>query len=97
MLTGAVGLVVGAVGNHRNGHVGSSVVCAVADAEEQDEQNRVQVDGQTILAQQAQMECITVTPQQQQDQHADIAGQRHADILRQAGLLALLLAGAHRE
>ena len=43
------------------------------------------------------MECITVTPQQQQDQHADIAGQRHADILRQAGLLALLLAGAHRE
>ena len=43
------------------------------------------------------MECITVTPQQQQDQHADIAGQRHADILRQAGLLALLLAGTHRE
>ena len=38
-----------------------------------------------------------MAPQQQQDQHADIAGQRHTDILCQACLLALLLAGAHRE
>ena len=45
----------------RPGWIGGGVVCAVADAEEQDEQNRVQVDGQTILAQQAQI-------------HLDVAG-----------------------
>ena len=97
ILTGTIGLVVGAVGHHRDGHIGSGVVCAVADAEEEDEQHSVQVDGQTVLPHQAQMEGVTVTPQGQQDEHADIADQRHADILGQAGLLALLLAGADRQ
>ena len=34
ILAGAVGLVIGAVGDHRDGHIGSGVVCTVADAEE---------------------------------------------------------------
>ena len=97
VVAAAVGLVVGAVGNHRDGHIGGGVVRTVADAEEGDEQDGVQVEGQAVLAQNGQGEGIAAAPEQQQHQHAHIAYQRHGDVLHQAGLLALLLAGADGE
>ena len=51
----------------------------------------------SVLAQNGQGEGIAAAPEQQQHQHAHIAHQRHADVLHQAGLLALLLAGADGE
>ena len=97
VVAAAVGLVVGAVGNHGDGHIGGGVVSAVADAEESDEQDGVQVQGQAILAQNGQGEGIAAAPEQQQHQHAHIAHQRHGDVLHQAGLLTLLLTGADGE
>ena len=55
----AVGLIVGAVGNHGDGHIGGSVVSAVADAEKGDEQDCVQVQGQAVLPQNGQGESVT--------------------------------------
>ena len=77
--------------------IGGGVVGTVADAEEEDEQHGVQVDGQTVLAHQGQVERITVAPQCQQHKNANVADQRHTDIFGQAGFLALFLAGTDRQ
>ncbi len=96
VLAGLVRFVVRAVGDHRDGHIRRSIVRTVADAEQQDEQNRVQVDRQSALTQQAQAEgCAVLLPEHQQDKHAHIAHQRHADIAHQAGFLTFFLARAH--
>ena len=85
ILAGDVGLVVRAVGNHGDGHIGSSVISAIANAEQSDEQDGVNVDGNLAVRHQRQGEGIALAPQEQQHQNADVADQRNADIAHQAG------------
>ena len=66
VVAAAVGLIVRAVGDHRDGHIGGGVVCAVADAEEGDEEDGVQVDGQAVLSHDGQGEGVAAAPEQQQ-------------------------------
>ena len=97
VVAAAVSLVVGAVGDHGDGHIGGGVVCTIADAEECDEEDGVEVDGQAVVTHDGQGEGVAAAPEQQQHQHADVADKCHTDVLHQAGLLALLLAGADGE
>ena len=46
--------------SHGDGHISRCVVSAIADAEERDEQDGVQIDGQAVLAHDGQGERIAL-------------------------------------